>query len=115
MKGVRSGVIAKLKEEQGKIIDLHCICHVVNLCVKTAIIILPLKVNELLVDINYHFHHSVKRVTALKEYADFCCVEFKKVLKHCDTRWLPLTKAVNRTLEMWESLLSYFASHEDVE
>ena len=87
----------------------------VNLCVKTAIKILPLKVDELLVDIYYHFHHSVKRVTALKEYADFCCMEFKKVLKHCDTLWLSLTKAVNRTLEMWKPLLSYFTSHEDVE
>ena len=102
MKGARGGVIAKLKEKQAKVIDVHCMCHVVNLCVKAATKVLPLKVDELLVDIYYHFHYSVNRITSLKEYAEFCCVEFKRVLKHCDTRWLSLTRAVNCTLEMWE-------------
>ena len=32
---------------------------------------LPLKIDELLVDIFYHFHHSVNRITSLKEFADF--------------------------------------------
>lgn len=36
MKGARGGVIAKLREEQGNIIDVHCVCHVVSLCVKAA-------------------------------------------------------------------------------
>ena len=115
MKGARNGVIAKLREQQPKVVDIHCNCHVLNLCVKAAVKVLPLKVDELLVDIFYHFHHSVKRVASLQEYADFCNVEFKSILSHCETRWLSLSRSVNRTLEMWEPLLSYFSSHPDVE
>ena len=66
-------------------------------------------------DIYYHFHHSVKRIEALKEYADFCSVVFKHVLSHCETRWLSLGRSVKRTLEMWEPLRSCFNSHGDVE
>ena len=61
MKGSRGGVISKLRLLQPKVIDTHCICHLVNLCVKTATKSLPLKVDELLVDIFYHFCSSVSR------------------------------------------------------
>ncbi len=115
MKGVRNGVIAKIRHEQPKVIDIHCICHLVNLCVKAAVKCLPLKVDEILVDIYYHFHHSVKSIVSLTDYAEFCDVEFKKILKHCETRWLSLTRSIKRTLDMWEPLLSYFTSHPHVE
>ena len=59
MKGVRNGVIAKIRHEQPKVIDIHCICHLVNLCVKSAVKSLPVKVDEILVDIFYHFYHNV--------------------------------------------------------
>lgn len=114
MKGSRKGVISKLRAKQPKIINIHCICHLVS-SVKSAVKTLPLKVDELLVDIFYHFHHSVKRVLSLHDYADFCDVEFKSILKHCETRWLSLTRALKRTLDMWEPLLSYFNSNSDVE
>ena len=77
--------------------------------------VLPLKVDDLLVDFYYHFHHSVKRVASLVEYAEFCATEYKGVLKHCETRWLSLGRAIQRTLHMWEPLCSYFSSHPDVE
>ena len=115
MKGARGGVIAKLRSVQPRIIDVHCICHLVSLCVKSAVKGLPLKVDDLLVDIYYHFRNSVNRVVSLQEYAEFCCVEFKCILKHCETRWLSLRRAINRTLEMWNPLLSYFTSHVNVE
>ena len=76
---------------------------------------MPLKVDDFLVDIYYHFRNSVKRVVALQEYAEFCSVEFNVILKHCETRWISLHRAIDRTLEMWDPLLSYFTSHEEVE
>ena len=51
MKGVRNGVSAKIRQEQPKVLDIHCICHVVSLCVKSAIKALPIKIDEMLVDI----------------------------------------------------------------
>ena len=88
MKGAHNGVIAKLRELQPTIVDISCICHSLNLCVKSAVKTLPLKVDELLVDIFYHFHHSGKRVPSLQEYANFYSCEYKAVLKHCETQWL---------------------------
>ena len=73
---------------------------------------LPLKVDDLLVDMYYHFQHSVKRVASLVEYAEFCT---KSVVKHCQTRWLSLGCAIKRTLQMWEPLFFYFFSHSDLE
>ena len=37
MKGARKGVIARLRQKQAKIIDIHCICHIINLVVKSAV------------------------------------------------------------------------------
>ena len=113
MKGAKNGVIAKLRVKQPKVINVHCICHVVDLCVKSAVKALPIKVDDLLVDIYYHFHHSIKRVTSLVEYAAFCTIEYKSVVKHCQTRWLSLGHAIKRTLQMWDPLCSYFLSHSD--
>ena len=111
MKGARKGVIAYLRKEQPKVLDVHCTCHVVSLSIKAVTKTLPIKVDELLVDIYYHFHHSVKRIESLK---DFCSTEYKSILKHCETRWLSLTRSLKRTLEMWDPLCSYFSSHPDV-
>ena len=81
---------------------------------KSAIKTLPLKIDDFLIDI-YHFHTSIKRLASLREYAEFCSTEYKMVLKHCETRWLSLRRAIQRTLEMYEPLCSYFRSHPDVE
>ena len=115
MKGCRNGVIAKLRESQSSIIDVYCICHLLNLCVKSAMKTLPLKVDDLMVDVFYYFRNSVKRVTALQEYATFCDSEYKTVLKHSETRWLSLRRAVVRMLDIWDCLCSYFRSHADVD
>ena len=115
MKGQKNGVIAILRTLQPKIIDIYCICHLVNLCVKTATKQLPLKVDEVLVDIYYYFRYSVKRIASLQEYADLYRIEYKSILKHCETRWLSLRKSIQRAIRMWDPLCSYFQSHCDVE
>ena len=98
-----------------KVVDIDYICHLENLCVKTATKQLPLKIDKLLVDIHYHFRYSVKRVTAFQEYADFCDTEYKSILKHWETQWLSLRKSIQRTIHMWEPLCSYSQSHSDVD
>ncbi len=114
MKGTRGGVISKLRVEQPKIVDVYCNCYLINLCVKAATKTMPLKIDEILIDIYYHFHRSVKRITSLHDYAEFCSVEFKVASKLSVTRWLSLRHAIH-TLEMWNPLYSYFCSHPDVE
>ena len=58
-----SGMISLEKLSQ------DCICHLAALCAAAALKKLPLSIDDLLIDIFYHFKHSSKR-----------CVEFSMVL-----------------------------------
>ena len=42
------------------------ICHLVNPCVKSAMKIPLLKIDDLLVDMYYYFHTSVKKLVAVR-------------------------------------------------
>ena len=115
MKGKKNSVLSRIKEKQPAVFDMGCITHLANLCCVAGVKALPLPINDFLVDIYYHFHHSSKRKEEFKEYEEFTGVDHAKILKHCETRWLSLERCVNRTLQQWPALKSYFLSHDDVE
>ena len=115
MLGKNDSVLSRLKEKNLNIFSIGCICHLANLCVKDGLKALPLKVDDLLVDIFYYFKHSSKRIQDFKEFQEFTETDEEEILKHCPTRWLSLERVVNRTLSQFKALQSYFASHEDVE
>ena len=46
----------------------------------------------------------------LAEYMDFCNQKYAKILKHGSTRWLSLARCIQRTLEKYAGLKSYFLS-----
>ena len=58
------------------------------------------------------FHHSSKRVNELESFQGWLEVDAHKILKKVDTRWLSLHACVNRILEQYAPLLSYFDSIE---
>lgn len=57
------------------------------------------------------FINSAKRKEEFKDYCVFTETEAEKVVKHCPTRWLSLSKGIDKTLRMYDALLSYFTSH----
>ena len=59
-----------------------------------------------MVDNFYFFDKSTKRKNGLAEYLVFCDVEYRKVLKHVNTRWLSLELAIDRTLRLYPGLKS---------
>ena len=61
MKGARSGVHKLIRNENPLVYDAGCICHLADLTVKAGMQALPVNVDQLFVDIYYHFHHSSKR------------------------------------------------------
>ena len=115
MKGCHNSVLTRIKDVQPHVLDIGCICHLANLCCQQGVKQLPLPVDELLIDVYYHFAHSAKRKEQYREFLVFCDVEPLKILKHASTRWLSLERCVNRFLQQWPALLSYFQSHGDVE
>ena len=106
-------MLSRIKNVQPNVLAIGCICHLANLCCVHAIKQLPLPVEELLIDVL--FHYSAKRKEEYREVLEFCEVAPLKILKHANTRWLSLQRCVNRFLQQWLALLSYFESHKDRE
>ena len=114
MKGCRSGVQKLIKNEMPHLYDAGCICHLADLTSKAGIETLPVNIDQLFIDIFYHFYHSSKRS---QQFADHWCSLFtsepKTILKHCPTRWLSLLRCVGRYIEQLEGLKSYFLSCDE--
>ena len=74
--------------------------------------ILSVYVESLVVKIYKFFHIYTVRVCELKEFCDFADVEYQRLLQHGNTRFLLLLPALERVLELFEALKSYFNSQE---
>ena len=61
MVGAHNSVLSRLREKQPKVFSLGCLCHLAASCATTAIKTFPFSVNDLLIDIYYHFKHSAKK------------------------------------------------------
>ena len=72
--------------------------HLANLCAIAGVKALALPVEDLLVEVNFHFHHSSNRNERYKEFLDFTDTEPMKILKHCNTKWFSLEKCLDRLM-----------------
>ena len=94
--------------------DVGCICHLADLTIKAGMKALPVNIDQLFIDIFYHFYHSSKRK---QEFNDLCCSLFmtepETILKHCPTRWLSLLRCVGRYLQQLQGLKSFFMSCDE--
>ena len=83
MKGARSGVQKLIKDEQPMLYDVGCIRHLADLTIKAGMKALPVNIDQLFIDIFYHFYHSSKRK---QEFNDLWCSLFTTepdtILKH---------------------------------
>ncbi|XP_062610502.1 uncharacterized protein LOC134272272 [Saccostrea cucullata] len=115
MTGKHNSVVTRIKEKAPSVFDFGCVCHLANLCTVAGVKALALPVEDLLVEVYFHFYHSSNRKEKYKEFMEFTDIEPLKILKHSSTRWLSLEKCVGRFLHHWPALKSYFSSHDDVE
>ena len=114
MVGRRNSVLSRVIQKQSDVFSMGCVCHLAALCAAAALKKLPVSIDNLLIDIFYHFKHSSKRceefMIILK---DFDGIAPARVLKHCSTRWLSLERAVKRLLQLWPALFAYFNREMD--
>lgn len=116
MVGAHNSVLSRLREKQPKVFSLGCLCHLAALCATAAIKTLPISVDDLLIDIYYHFKHSAKKWSEFSEIrAEFSEIKPLRILKHSTTRWLSLQRCIKRLLDQWPALYSYFDRQSDVE
>lgn len=57
MTGRSNSVLSRLREKNPAVFNLGCVCHLANLCAQAGIKALPLPVEDLLVDVYFHFYH----------------------------------------------------------
>ena len=103
-----NSVVTQLKELIPDLFVMKCLCHTAHLCASHACERLPQVVEDLVRDIYSHFAHSAKRLGEYKEFQQFTQTEPHKLLKPSQTRWLSLQQCVERVIEQWPALESYF-------
>ncbi|XP_014672569.1 PREDICTED: uncharacterized protein LOC106813037 [Priapulus caudatus] len=114
MTGRHKGVLGYLHQRNKAIYLMGCPCHLSALAAKTGGKALKsFDPEDFVIDLFYHFDKSAKRKHLLRELLVFCDVSVRKVLKHVSTRWLSLHKCLERSLDLWDGLRSYFLTHFD--
>uniref|UniRef100_H3AIF5 HAT C-terminal dimerisation domain-containing protein n=1 Tax=Latimeria chalumnae TaxID=7897 RepID=H3AIF5_LATCH len=113
MLGARNSVLSQFRTVQPNIFHIHCICHVAALCVADACKAFPKTVEQLCRDIHSHFSISNKRLQLLEEFQGFVEADSLKLLELCSNRWLSLLDCVDRILNQYDALLSYFQSSDE--
>jgi hypothetical protein len=94
------------------ILGVGCAAHLIHNALQTSADMLPVDVESIVNKIFQHFHIFAVRVEELETFCNFVEVEYKPVLGSVKTRWLSLLPALERTIEMFDGLKSYFLSQE---
>ena len=115
MMGNANSVASRLLKYFPGITIFKCICHSIHLCCSEAAKELPRPVEDLIRGIYSYFSISAKRTAEFKDYQVLHDLRPHKLLHPCQTRWLSLQSAVDRVLELWDALKSYFKNLEPIE
>jgi hypothetical protein len=115
MVGHHNSVFSLLKQALPHIACIKCSCHMIHLAACKACLKLPKSVEDMLRNIGSHFSRSYGRQEKFREFQEFFHVEIHKILSPATTRWLSLKQCVDRVLEQYAPLQSYFilAAHEE--
>ncbi|XP_063966229.1 uncharacterized protein LOC135156785 [Lytechinus pictus] len=108
MLGKVKGVSAFLQKKTPSLYVAGCPCHLMHIAAERASKHLPVKIDDLLIDIFYHLEKSSKRKQSFKAHQEKTGAPPHKILKHVSTRWLSLGHCIARLLEQWDALLSFF-------
>ena len=117
--GPRNSIKSRVHQENPATYFVGCPCHMVHNTANKAAVAFEVEsgfdVEDMLVDLYYWFDKSTNRKNELLEYCEFCSVSvrYREVIKHVSTRWLSLEYAVQRTLQQYSALKSYFLSSDE--
>ena len=111
--GIHNSVYTNLKKKHNDLLRGNCHAHIMHNTVKHALDKLTVDVENVVLKVYGHFSISAKRRESLKEFCEFCDVEFQEILRHVTTRWLSLNPAIHRLMQTWTALKSYFISLGD--
>ncbi|XP_031327822.1 uncharacterized protein LOC116159067 [Photinus pyralis] len=108
--GKNQSVFVELQKFNSELIDVGCLCHVLNNSIKNASNCLKFDLECIIMKTYNTFCSHSKRKQELLEFYDFCDVEYSELLRHVPTRWLSLVPAIDRLYKNFEPIKSYFLS-----
>lgn len=111
--GKHHSVYKLLSSANDGILKANCPTHIAHSACKHASDQLAVDIEAIVFKIYSHFSVSATRREELRSFSDFVDTEWREILRHVCTRWLSLRPAVNRLLETWPALASYFRSVGD--
>ena len=94
------------------IMGIGCAAHIIHNASQTAVDQLPLDCEALIVKICKFFYIYTVRVERLKEFCEFVQVEYQQLLGYSSTRWLAMLPAVQRIIDIYPALKSFFLSQD---
>lgn len=110
----KNNVFTLLKDKLGKdLLGVGCPLHIIHNAAKHGLDTLAFDVEVIAIKIYNFFCIYTVRTENLKEFCDFMQIEFRNLLYHSSTRWLSLYPVINRILQMFPALKSYFLSQEN--
>ena len=84
MVGKRNSVLSRVLLKQPRVFSMGCVCHLAALCAAAGLKKLPISIDDLLIDIYYHFKHSSKRCEEFSVIVEeFDGLGPIRILKHC--------------------------------
>ena len=114
--GCRNSIKTRVLGKNTAIYIMGCPCHIVhNTAVKAVYAfeeISRCNVEDMVIDIHYWFEKSTKHKASLAEFYFFCDIDYCKKVKHVNTTWLSLDRAVTWALQQLPGLKSYFLCND---
>ena len=115
--GNRNSYKTRVLRKNAKVVIVGCSCHILhNAAGKTSEAFAAVSNFDLenhCVDVFHWFEKSTKLKSIVKEYYDFCDVDYQEVIKYNSTRWLCTERCLNRELRKYPGLRSYFQSENE--
>lgn len=108
--GKHHSVYQLLSSANSRILKANCPAHIAHNTCKHACDQLSVDIESLVLKIYSHFSVSASRREELRAFFAFVDIEWREILRHVCTRWLSLHPAVDRLLQSWPALTSYFRS-----
>lgn len=88
----------------------HCHAHILHNTGKQALKTISFNVESFVIEVFSEFSSSAKKLAELKDFFNFMETDYVQLLGHSRIRFLTLFPAVDRILQSWPVLKSYFIS-----
>lgn len=106
-----NNVYSRLKKSlNDNLVGVGCPAHILHNAIQHGADSLSIDVECLIMKMYNYFSIYTVRTEELKSFCKFVDINYKQLLSHSKTRWLSLFPGIERVLEMYDGLKSYFLS-----